>query len=200
MRQAQITRQTGETRVEIKLEIDGQGRGIISSGSGFFDHMMELLAHHSGMDITLECDGDTRVDFHHSAEDIGITLGQAMDKALGDRGGIARYGSFLLPMDEALALVALDISGRAYLGWQVALPTARVGEFDTELVQEFFMALCRTLGLTLHVRMLEGTNCHHIIEAVFKGFGRALRQAAAIDPALGGKVPSSKGLLREETP
>jgi imidazoleglycerol-phosphate dehydratase len=195
MRNAQISRRTTETLINLRLELDGTGKYEISSGSGFFDHMLELFTRHGGFDLTLSCDGDVKVDFHHSAEDIGIALGDGFKQALGDKAGITRYGSFLLPMDEALVQVALDVSGRSHLSCGLDIPAGRVGEFDTELVEEFLLGLCRGMGLTLHMRQLAGTNSHHIIEAGFKALGRALRQAVALDPYEAGRVPSTKGIL-----
>ncbi len=195
MREASITRSTNETKIELKLNLDGSGESRIDSGVGFLDHMLTLLSFHSGIDLALTCVGDTQVDDHHSCEDIGITLGRAISDALGEKKGIARYGSFLLPMDEALVLCALDLSGRCHVNFDVQLPTEKVGAFDTELVKEFFLALARNLDMTLHLKMLAGENSHHIIEACFKGFGRALRQAVAVDPNLAGRAASSKGTL-----
>lgn len=195
MRNAEITRTTAETDIHLTLWLDGTGVSSVQTGVGFLDHMLTLFARHGRFDLTVCCKGDIQVDDHHSVEDIGIALGQAFARALGDGRGIVRYGSMLLPMDEALVQVALDISGRSYLGYSLEIPTAKVGTFDTELVEEFFMALTRTMGLTLHVRQLAGTNTHHIIEAAFKGLGRALRQAVAIDAAFADEVPSTKGTL-----
>lgn len=194
-REAAIERKTKETEIGIALTIEGGGQGQIDSGCGFLDHMLTLFAAHGGFDLNLACKGDTQVDFHHSAEDIGICLGQAFGEALGDRRGICRYGSFLLPMDEALVLCALDLSGRSFLAYNVTLPSPRVGDFDTELVKEFLLALCRSLGLTLHVTQMAGENTHHIIEAIFKALGRAMKEACAIDPARAGEIPSTKGVL-----
>jgi len=197
MRQSNIVRNTNETQISVSLNIDGAGAFEGSSGAGFFDHMLELFARHGHFDIALRCAGDTRVDYHHSVEDIGIALGKAFAQALGDLRGITRYGSFLLPMDEALAMVALDIGGRFHLTFDVPFPTEKIGEFDAELVREFLTGFARSLGLTLHVRLLSGQNSHHISEAVFKGLGRALSAAAAIDAAHAGEVPSTKGTLTE---
>ncbi len=195
MRQAQIDRKTKETDIHLTLNLDGVGKADIDSGVGFLNHMLELLAFHSGMDLFVRCQGDTWVDDHHSVEDIGIALGQALRNALGDKKGITRYGNFLLPMDEALVLVALDLSGRDALGYGVTLPTQKVGSFDTELVKEFMLAFTRSAKACLHFQMMAGENTHHIIEAMFKGLGRALRQAVSIDPMRAGETPSSKGLL-----
>ena len=195
MREARVERKTKETDIRLFLRLDGGGRAEIDSGVGFLDHMLALLAFHGGMDLTLSCKGDTQVDGHHSVEDIGIALGQALLEALGDKKGIGRYGNFLLPMDEALVLCAVDLSGRDALGFQVALPAQKVGAFDTELVKEFMLAFCRNAKCCLHFYQLAGENTHHIIEAVFKGLGRALRQAVAIDPERAGETPSSKGVL-----
>lgn len=195
MRISKQTRKTAETDISLFLVLEGSGKAEIDSGCGFLDHMLTLFARHGSFDITLACKGDTDVDDHHTVEDIGIVLGGAFKQALGDGRGIARYGSMLLPMDEALVLVALDLSGRAHLGYDLQLRAQKVGAFDTELVEEFLLALCRTLGLTLHVRQLAGSNTHHIIEAAFKGLGRALRQAVAIDAEKAGEIPSSKGVL-----
>lgn len=195
MRQAAIERNTKETRVSLTLCLDGQGRAEVDTGVGFLNHMLELLAFHSRFDLSLRCQGDIQVDDHHSVEDIGIALGQAFAQALGDKGGICRYGHFLLPMDEALVLCAVDLCGRDTLGWQVRIPTEKVGSFDTELVKEFMLAFARNAQLSLHFVQLAGENAHHIIEAMFKSLGRALRQATAADPALAGETPSSKGVL-----
>ncbi len=195
MRQAQIDRKTRETNIHLALDLDGTGKSSVDTGVGFLDHMLELMSFHSGMDLTVRCQGDTRVDDHHSVEDIGIALGQALKEALGDKKGIRRYGNFLLPMDEALVLCAIDLSGRDTLGYQVDLPTEKVGSFDTELVKEFMLAFVRNAQACLHFKQLAGENTHHIIEAMFKGFGRALRQAVQIDPDRAGETPSSKGVL-----
>ena len=195
MRQAAITRKTKETDIQLSLNLDGAGRADIDTGVGFLNHMLELLAFHSGFDLTVRCKGDTWVDDHHTVEDIGIALGQALSDALGDKKGITRYGNFLLPMDEALVLVAVDLSGRDTLGYQVQLPTEKVGTFDTELVKEFMLGFTRNAKACLHFHQLAGENTHHIIEAMFKGLGRALRQAVAIDPTRAEETPSSKGIL-----
>ena len=195
MRTAAITRRTNETDIRLTLSIDGDESCRIDTGCGFLNHMLELFARHGGFGLDVVCRGDTQVDDHHTVEDVGIALGEALKQALGDKRGIARYGSFLLPMDESLVLVALDISGRCTCCCDLALPAQKVGTFDTELVEEFFLGLCRSLGLTLHIKKLAGTNTHHIIEAAFKGFGRALAQAVAIDPRHADTLPSTKGLL-----
>lgn len=195
MRTADVIRNTTETRIHLGLNLDGTGRFSGRSGSGFLDHMLELLTRHGRFDLDIACEGDTHVDLHHTVEDVGIVLGDAFGKALGDKRGIARYGSFLLPMDEALVMIAVDISGRAHLSTDLNLPTQRVGDFDTELVREFLLGFVRALRATLHVRQLAGENTHHIIEAVFKGLGRALSQAVAFDEKAGGEIPSTKGLL-----
>ena len=195
MRQASISRKTKETDIQLSMNLDGAGKAEIDTGVGFLNHMLELLAFHSGFDLTVHCKGDTWVDDHHSVEDIGIALGQALSEALGDKKGINRYGNFLLPMDEALVLVAIDLSGRDTLGYQVQLPTEKVGTFDTELVKEFMLGFVRNAKACLHFHQLAGENTHHIIEAMFKGLGRALRQAVAIDPQRAGETPSSKGVI-----
>ncbi len=195
MRTSDITRKTAETDIALSLNLDGAGKSVISTGIGFLDHMLTLFAGHGSFDLDVSCKGDLAVDAHHSVEDIGICLGQAFREALGDKRGIVRYGSFLLPMDEALVLIALDISGRAHLSYGLSIPTQKVGEFDTELVEEFLLGFCRSMGLTLHVKQLAGTNSHHIIEAAFKGLGRALKQAVAVDAAHADEIPSTKGIL-----
>lgn len=195
MRSAQIKRTTAETAIELSLNLDGTGAGRIATGIGFMDHMLTLLSRHARMDLSVACKGDTWVDDHHSAEDIGICLGSAIAQAVGDKRGIRRYGSMLLPMDEALVLCALDLSGRSCLRYTAQIPTEKIGTFDTELVEEFFQALVRSVGMTLHIRQMDGTNSHHIVEAMFKAFGRALREAVSIDESLGGEIPSTKGVL-----
>ena len=195
MREATINRKTAETDIQLTLNLDGSGRSDIQSGLGFLDHMLTLLAKHGRFDLTLRCAGDTRVDGHHSAEDIGICLGQAFREALGDKKGIVRYGDTTLPMDEALILTAADISGRAYLACELSIPAQKVGDFDTELVAEFWAAFVRSAALTLHIRQLAGMNSHHIIEGVFKSAARTLGKACALDPRLGDEVPSTKGTL-----
>ena len=195
MRTANITRTTGETDIRLGLNLDGTGRFNIQSGVGFLDHMLTLFAKHGRFDLVLTCNGDIEVDDHHSVEDIGIALGQAFAEALGEKRGIVRYGFFLLPMDEALIQTAVDLSGRSYLAFNVPMPTQKVGTFDTELVEEFFLGFTRNLGCNLHIRSLAGSNTHHIIEGVFKCVARALKDAVAVDPALGGEIPSTKGVL-----
>lgn len=195
MRTAEIARKTAETDIALRLDLDGAGRAQIDTGVGFLDHMLTLFAAHGRFDLAVTCHGDTRVDDHHSVEDIGIALGEAIKTALGDKRGVHRYGQMLLPMDEALILCALDLSGRACLRQNVAIPTQKIGSFDTELVEEFFLALTRSAAMTLHFKQLDGTNAHHIVEAMFKAFGRALAQAAAIDARLDGEIPSTKGVL-----
>ena len=195
MRSSQIIRTTGETDVRISLDIDGKGTFDIDTGCGFLNHMMELFARHGRFDLSIKCKGDSHVDDHHTAEDIGISLGQAFKEALAEKKGIRRYGNMMLPMDETLILCALDISGRAYLNFDVSIPAQKVGNFDTELVKEFMLAFSREMGLTLHLKMMAGENSHHIIEAVFKATARALAQAAAIDPEYADEIPSTKGVL-----
>lgn len=195
MRQAHITRQTKETDIALMLALDGTGACEVDTGCGFLDHMLEALGRHALVDLRVTCKGDTRVDDHHTVEDVGIVLGMALRQALGDKRGITRYGDSLLPMDEALVLAAVDLSGRAYLQYDLDIPTQKVGTFDTELVREFFLALTREAGITLHLRQLTGQNSHHIIEAAFKGFARALRQAVTQDAALAGRINSTKGAL-----
>ena len=195
MRSAEIKRKTSETDIALALNLDGTGKGTIRTGVGFMDHMLTLFARHGRFDLDVICRGDTMVDDHHSVEDIGIALGAALAKALGDKRGVRRYGSMLLPMDEALILCALDLSGRSCLRMQAQIPAQKIGTFDTELVEEFFLAVTRSAGMTLHMRMLDGTNSHHIVEAMFKAFGRALGEAVSIDERLGGEIPSTKGVL-----
>ena len=195
MRTAKIERNTQETRIRLTLSLDGTGTAEIATGCGFLDHMLTLFAHHGRFDLSLHCTGDHHEDAHHTTEDIGIALGTAFREALGDKGGIARYGHFLLPMDEALVLCALDFSGRAFLRYEIQVPAERLGSFDTELAEEFWQAFVRAAGLTLHLQQLAGRNSHHILEAVFKGAARALRTAVTILPELQGEIPSTKGLL-----
>ena len=195
MRTAKIERNTAETKIYLELNLDGTGKSEIATGCGFLDHMLTLFSRHGSFDLTVRCQGDTYVDDHHTVEDIGIALGKALEIALGEKRGITRYGSFLLPMDEALILCALDISGRGYLGFGLEIPTAKVGTFDTELVEEFFLGLTRNANITLHLKQLDGKNSHHIIEGAFKAFGRALAQACAIDEKHAGEIPSTKGVL-----
>ncbi len=195
MRESEISRKTSETDIAIKLNLDGGGLCASDSGNGFFDHMLNLFAAHSRFDLAVRCKGDIHVDFHHSCEDIGIALGQAFKEALGDKAGIKRYGSVILPMDESLVLCAADISGRSYLNFDAAIPRGAVGGFDTELVEEFFAAFVRESRITIHIRLIYGKNIHHIIECIFKAFARTLRAAVATDASAGGKIPSTKGLL-----
>ena len=195
MRTATCNRKTAETDSSLSLNLDGTGKSEIKSGVGFLDHMLTLFARHARMDLALICAGDTYVDDHHSVEDIAIALGEALKSALGDKRGIVRYGSELLPMDEALVLCAIDLSGRSCLRYSANIPSQKIGSFDTELVQEFFTALTRTAGITLHIKQLDGENSHHIVEAMFKALGRALKQAVAIDPAFADEIPSTKGVL-----
>jgi imidazoleglycerol-phosphate dehydratase len=195
MREASVTRKTAETDITLSLKLEGKGTANVSTGCGFLDHMLTLFAKHARFDLTLSCKGDTRVDDHHTVEDVGIALGQALQNALSDLRGVNRFGDCALPMDEALVLAAVDLSGRGTLGYSADLPSQKVGTFDTELVKEFFLALTREARFTLHLRQLAGENTHHILEAMFKGAGRALRQAAAIDPAFKDDVPSTKGTL-----
>ncbi|WP_291298792.1 imidazoleglycerol-phosphate dehydratase HisB [Elioraea sp.] len=194
-RRAEISRATSETRIIATVDLDGSGRAEIATGIGFLDHMLTALARHGLLDIALKAEGDLHIDFHHTAEDVGIVLGQAVAKALGEKRGIARYGQALVPMDEALAEAAIDISGRPFLAWSVAFPTQKVGEMDTELFPEWFRAFATNAGITLHVTLKAGENSHHIAEACFKALARALRMAVAIDQRLAGAVPSTKGVL-----
>lgn len=195
MRTAQIERNTNETQIRLTLNVDGRGEYQVDTGCGFLNHMLELFARHGSFDLEVTCQGDTQVDDHHTVEDIGIALGKAFAQALGDLRGVYRYGNFLLPMDEALVLCAVDLSGRGYLGWQMELPTEKVGTFDTELAEEFWIAFARNCGATLHFQQMAGRNSHHILEAAFKGMGRALRQAVAIEPGRENEIPSTKGIL-----
>lgn len=195
MREAEIKRKTRETDISLQLELDGEGNIDIDTGCGFLDHMLELFAAHGGFDLTIKCQGDTGVDDHHTVEDVGIAMGQAFLKALGDKKGIYRYGTMTLPMDEVLVVCALDLSGRSYLNMDVSIPSQKVGTFDTELVSEFMMAMARSLEMNLHFVLLAGGNSHHIIEAMFKAFGRALAQGVAIDSKNKDKIPSTKGVL-----
>lgn len=195
MRESCIRRKTQETDIDLRLNLDGAGQVDIATGCGFLDHMLTLFVHHGRFDLHLHCVGDVYVDYHHTTEDIGIVLGTAFREALGDKAGIARYGYFLLPMDEALILCALDFSGRAHLSYELQIPAEKLGDFDTELAEEFWQAFVRAAGLTLHLKQLSGKNSHHILEAVFKGAARALRMAVAVLPELQGEIPSTKGLL-----
>ena len=195
MRTAKITRKTMETDISLILTLDGSGKSDISTGSGFLNLMLTLFAKHGRFDLTLTCVGDTDVDYHHSAEDIGIALGQAFKDALGDKKGINRYGSEILPMDEALILAAVDLSGRSHLAYSLEIPTEKVGDFDTELVEEFWLGFVRNSFSTLHIKQLSGTNSHHIIEGAFKSAARALKKAVSIDPDFSDEIPSTKGVL-----
>lgn len=195
MRTSEIVRNTAETKIKLSLNLDGTGKSNIDTGVGFLDHMLTLFARHGRFDLTVKCDGDTYVDGHHTTEDIGIALGEAFAEALGEKRGIVRYGSTILPMDETLILTAVDLSGRAHLEWDVTLPTAKVGDFDTELVKEFFLGFVRKCECTLHIRELSGENSHHIIEGIYKSAARTLRDAVAIDEKYRDEIPSTKGLL-----
>ena len=195
MRTSEIIRNTNETQITLKLNLDGSGVSCIDTGVGFLDHMLTLFARHGSFDLEVTCTGDTEVDDHHTTEDIGICLGMAFAEALGDMAGITRYGHIILPMDETLILCAADISGRSYLGYSLDIPTEKVGTFDTQLTEEFFLAFVRKAGMTLHLRQLAGTNSHHIIEGAFKAFGRTMKQAVSIDPSQAGRIPSTKGVL-----
>ena len=193
MRTSDITRNTAETKIQLKLNLDGTGKADIDTGVGFLNHMLTLFAAHGKFDLTVKCAGDVEVDDHHSVEDIGICMGQAFQAALGDKRGITRYGSFLLPMDEALILSAVDISGRSCLCYGLDIPTEKIGTFDTELVEEFFLGFTRNCPMSLHLRQLSGTNSHHIVEGAFKSVGRALKAAVALDGS--NEIPSTKGVL-----
>lgn len=195
MREAAVTRNTAETQIRLSWQLDGTGKADISTGVGFLDHMLTLFARHGGFDLQIACQGDTVVDDHHSAEDVGIALGEAFRAAIGEKRGIVRYGSMLLPMDEALVLCALDISGRSTYASTLSIPTEKIGTFDTQLVEEFFLGFVRKAEITLHFQQLAGQNSHHIVEAAFKAFGRALAQAASLDPKRPGEIPSTKGVL-----
>ena len=195
-RSGNVIRETKETSVDLTIDLDGRGRTDIHTGIGFFDHMLTLLGAHGRFDMVVNCHGDIEVDGHHSVEDIGIAMGQAVSKALGDKRGINRYGTFFLPMDEALVMVSLDISGRPYLVYDAGGPMApAIGQYDTELTEEFLRAFAFNAGITLHVKVMYGTNSHHKVEAIFKALGRALHQAAAINPETADEIPSTKGLL-----
>ena len=195
MRASEIKRKTAETDVRVKLSLDGKGIFKIDTGCGFLDHMLTLFTAHSGYDLQVSCKGDTQVDYHHTAEDIAICLGDAFLEALGEKVGITRYGDMILPMDETLILSAVDISGREFLGFEAEIPAYKVGDFDTELCEEFFRAFVRRARLTLHIRKLAGTNSHHIIEGIFKAVARALAKATAINPKSSDEIPSTKGAL-----
>ena len=195
MRKTEINRETSETEIFIRLELEGKGESNIDTGCGFLDHMLELFARHGRFNLTVSCHGDIHVDYHHTVEDIGICLGQAFAKTLGDKKGIRRYADTILPMDEALILSAVDISGRGGCYYDMELPTERVGDFDTELDQEFWIAFAQNAGITLHLRKLAGRNTHHILEGAFKSVARSLRVAVSIDPDCSNEIPSTKGLL-----
>ena len=195
LRTAEIKRKTNETDIYLKIDLDGKGESKINTGCGFLDHMMTLFAKHGRFDIELTCKGDTFVDYHHTTEDIGIALGDAFVNALSDKKGICRYGSMILPMDEALILSAVDLSGRSYLVFDAQIPTEKVGDFDTELVREFFLAFSDNAKCNLHIKMLSGINSHHIIEGIYKSVARSLRTAVSIDEAAKNEIPSTKGVL-----
>ena len=195
MRTAKITRNTAETAICLELNLDGTGAASIDTGVGFFNHMLTLLAHHSGFDLMVKVQGDLDVDFHHTVEDTGICLGEAFAKALGDKRGITRFSDTTLPMDEALVLTALDISGRSYLACELQLPSQKVGDFDTELCEEFWQAFVRASGVTLHIRQLAGRNTHHILEGVFKSAAKSLKKAVQIEAGREDQIPSTKGVL-----
>ena len=195
MRSTEIVRKTAETDIKLTLNLDGRGASVIDTGCGFLDHMLTLFASHGRFDLFVRCAGDLEVDAHHTAEDIGICLGQAFTQCLGDKKGIERYGYMILPMDEALILSAVDLSGRAYLGYGLEIPAYKVGDFDTELVEEFWLAFTRQAACTLHFKKFAGRNSHHIIECVFKAAARAMKQAVRIDPAYADEIPSTKGVL-----
>lgn len=195
MRNSSIERNTKETEISLELNLDGNGACNINTGCGFLDHMLNLFAAHSHYDLSVKCDGDTNVDYHHTVEDVGICLGKAFIEALGDKKGIQRYGDIILPMDEALIMCAVDISGRDYLGYALDIPSYRVGDFDTELCEEFFKAFVREAKVNLHLRQLAGTNSHHIIEGAFKAFGRTLAKATALNEKFSSEIPSTKGVL-----
>ena len=196
-RSGEISRVTKETDVFVQIDIDGSGKCDVKTGIGFLDHMIQQLSSHGLFDIKVSASGDTHIDDHHTNEDVGIAIGQALSKALGDRAGIKRFGHFLAPLDEALIQVVVDCSGRPHLSFELDIPSQKVGTYDTELVKEFFAAVASNSGLTLHIRQLAGTNTHHIVEATFKSFARALRMATEIDPRRSGQIPSSKGVLEQ---
>ncbi|MBO5008020.1 MAG: imidazoleglycerol-phosphate dehydratase HisB [Clostridia bacterium] len=195
MRKSEITRNTAETQINLILETDGTGKSDIRTGCGFLDHMLTLFAKHGRFDLTVKCTGDTDVDYHHTTEDIGIVLGEAFKKALGDMKGIYRYADIILPMDESLILCAVDVSGRAYLNYDVSIPTQKIGDFDSELVKEFLLGFIRKSEITLHVKQLAGTNSHHIAEGIFKALARVMDKATAIDEKYKDEIPSTKGVL-----
>lgn len=195
MRNATVRRATVETDITLSLSLEGNGISDVNTGCGFLDHMLTLFARHGRFDLSVTCRGDVEVDDHHTVEDIGICLGLAVAEALSEKRGINRYGTMILPMDEALILASVDLSGRSFLNYTISVPTEKVGTFDTELVQEFFLAFTRAADCTLHLKQLDGSNSHHIIEAIFKAVARALKQAVAIDPDIEGEIPSTKGVL-----
>lgn len=195
MREFSVERKTKETDISLYFNADGRGSADINTGCGFLDHMLELFAHHSRFDLNVTCKGDVEVDYHHTTEDIAIALGEAVNAALGDRKGIVRYADIHLPMDEALVLCALDVSGRGYLSYDVSLPTEKIGDFDSELIEEFFCGFVRSAKITLHMKKIDGRNSHHIAEAVFKAFARCMRKAVSIDEEYKDEIPSSKGVL-----
>lgn len=195
MRTSAIERNTAETKIKLSLNLDGTGESTVNTGCGFLDHMLTLFAKHGRFDLEVICDGDTNVDYHHTVEDIGIVLGTAFSEALGDKKGIERYGDIILPMDEALILTAVDLSGRAYLGFDLDIPTEKVGDFDTELVKEFWLGFVRTAGCTLHIKQLAGENSHHIIEGAFKSAARSFSKAVKINSDYKNEIPSTKGVL-----
>ena len=195
MRTSNVTRNTAETKIDLSIELDGSGKSNIDTGCGFLDHMLTLFASHGNFDLEVKCVGDVNVDYHHSVEDIGICLGVAFKDAIGDCRGIKRYGNMILPMDEALVLCALDVSGRSYLAYGLDIPNEKIGDFDSELIEEFFLGFTRNAGVTLHLKQLDGKNSHHIAEGAFKAFARALRMAVEIDAADADKIPSTKGVL-----
>lgn len=195
MRTSAIERNTAETKIKLSLNLDGTGESTVNSGCGFLDHMLTLFAKHGRFDLAVDCSGDTQVDYHHTVEDIGIVLGTAFKEALGNKKGIERYGDITLPMDEALILTAVDLSGRAYLGFDLTIPTEKVGDFDTELVKEFWLGFVRTAECTLHIKQLAGGNSHHIIEGTFKSAARSISKAVKINPAYSDEIPSTKGVL-----
>ena len=195
MRTSEIKRTTAETDISLFLDLDGKGESSVDTGCGFLDHMLTLFAKHGRFDLSVKCAGDVNVDYHHTVEDIGITLGKAFKEALGDKKGIVRYGSMILPMDESLIMTAVDISGRGYLGYDLAIPTEKVGDLDTELIEEFWLGFIRNADMTLHFRQLAGTNSHHIIEGAFKSAARSLKAAVAVDAEYADEIPSTKGVL-----
>lgn len=195
MRTAEVTRKTAETDISLKLNLDGSGKSNINTGCGFLDHMLVLFASHGRFDLDISCKGDTYVDYHHTVEDIGIALGKAFYDALGEKRGIRRYGDTILPMDEALIMSAVDFSGRSYLGYDLKIPTEKVGDFDTELAREFFLGFIRNAECSLHIKMLSGKNTHHILEGAFKSVARTLREAVQLDEEFKNEIPSTKGVL-----